>query len=61
MVQVLAQVKKAITGGVASAGVLYASVQADGITYAEGGALVGAFLVGFVLVYFTPKNADPVK
>ncbi len=54
----LAKSKKAIAGGVATAGAAYPSVAEGGVSVVDACILVGAFVGGFIVVWLSPKNAE---
>ncbi len=54
----LAKSKKAVAGGVATAVAMYPSVAEDGVSLVDACVLGGAFVGGFLVVWFTPKNAE---
>lgn len=54
----LASSKKALGGAVSAAVAMLVVVAQDGVTGTEWGQVAGAAVVGFLGVYFAPKNKD---
>jgi hypothetical protein len=52
----LSYVKKAGAGGVSAAGAYLAAKAGDGVSGQELAEAAGAFVVGAILVFLTPKN-----
>jgi hypothetical protein len=57
-VTVIARVRKAIGGAVAAGVAAYAAALDGGVSPEEWGTVAGAVVGGFLVVYFTPKNAE---
>lgn len=54
----IARSKKGLSGGIGAAAAALIVAWPDGISAVEIGGIVGAFVGGFALVWYTPKNAE---